>query len=108
MNAKARNTPAIHIADCIYFISKNSHAENLNLGSPGNFSYGLIDLPTARRFPDGELVITHSYRSLARSAISFQALPRVGFAFRYIGMVLEERLTEGSIMIGALMLIFRF
>ena len=88
MNAKARNNYLRYILLIVFiFISKNSHAENLNLGSPGNFSLpGLIDLPTARRFPDGELVITQQlHRSLARSAISFQALPRVGFAFRYTG-----------------------
>ena len=46
---------------------------------------GIIDLPTALRFPDGELVITQQlHKSLARSGISFQALPRVG-VFRYTG-----------------------
>ena len=53
----------------------------------GNFGLpGIIDLPTARRFPDGELVVTQQlHKSLARSGISFQALPRVGVSFRYTG-----------------------
>ena len=53
----------------------------------GNFGLpGIIDLPTARRFPDGELVVTQQlHKSLARSGISFQALPRIGVAFRYSG-----------------------
>ena len=53
----------------------------------GNFGLpGTIDLPTALRFPDGELVITQQlHKSLARSGISFQALPRVGVSFRYTG-----------------------
>jgi len=53
----------------------------------GNFGLpGVIDLPTARRFPDGELVVTQQlHKSLARSGISFQALPRVGVSFRYTG-----------------------
>lgn len=52
-----------------------------NFGLPGN-----IDLPTAQRFPDGELVLTQQlHKSLARSGISFQALPRVGLSFRYTG-----------------------
>ena len=53
----------------------------------GNFGLpGIVDLPTARRFPDGELVITQQlHKSLARSGISFQALPRVGVSFRYTG-----------------------
>ena len=53
----------------------------------GNFGLpGTIDLPTARRSPDGELVITQQlHKSLARSGISFQALPRLGVSFRYTG-----------------------
>ena len=53
----------------------------------GNFGLpGIIDLPTALRFPDGELVVTQQlHKSLARSGISFQALPRVGVSFRYTG-----------------------
>ena len=53
----------------------------------GNFGLpGVVDLPTARRFPDGELVVTQQlHKSLARSGISFQALPRVGVSFRYTG-----------------------
>lgn len=53
----------------------------------GNFGLpGIIDLPTAQRFADGELVVTQQiHKSLARSGISFQALPRVGVSFRYSG-----------------------
>ena len=55
--------------------------------SVGNFGLpGLIDLPTARALPDGELVITQQlHRSLARSGMSFQLLPNLGLAFRYSG-----------------------
>ena len=52
-----------------------------NFGLPG-----IVDLPTALRFPDGELVVTQQlHKSMARSGISFQALPRVGVSFRYTG-----------------------
>ena len=46
--------------------------------SAGNFGLpGIIDLPTALRFPDGELVVTHqNHKNLFMSGISFQALPR--------------------------------
>ena len=56
-------------------------------GTAGNFGLpGIIDLPTAKRFPDGEMVVTQQlHKSLARSGISFQALPLVGFSFRYTG-----------------------
>ena len=55
--------------------------------TPGNFGLpGIVDLPTAQRFPDGELVITQQlHKYLARSGISFQALPRVGVSFLYTG-----------------------
>lgn len=53
----------------------------------GNFGLpGLIDLPTAQRLPDGELVLTQQvHEALARSGMSFQILPRLGVAFRYTG-----------------------
>ena len=68
-------------------LSQSANAENKHLIAPGNFGLpGIIDLPTAKRFPDGELVITQQlHKSLARSGISFQALPWIGFSFRYSG-----------------------
>ena len=69
----------------------------------GNFGLpGIIDLPTALRFPDGELIITQQlHKSLARSGISFQALPRVGVSFRYTGHgINQEKPTVALIMTG--------
>ena len=65
----------------------HSAASNAQRVTPGNFGLpGVIDLPTAQRFPDGELIVTQQlHKSLARSGISFQALPRVGVSFRYTG-----------------------
>ena len=65
----------------------NCYAQARDLSSPGNFGLpGIIDLPTARRLPDGELIITQQiHRTLARAGLSFQALPNVGFSFRYSG-----------------------
>ena len=58
---------------------QRAHASNFGLP-------GIIDLPTAQRFPDGELIVTQQlHKSLARSSISFQALPRVGVSFNYTG-----------------------
>ena len=53
----------------------------------GNFGLpGIVDLPTARALPDGELVITQQlHESLARTGASFQLLPNLGVAFRYSG-----------------------
>ena len=53
----------------------------------GNFGLpGIIDLPTAHRFPDGELVTTHqNHKNLFMFGISFQALSRLGVSFRYGG-----------------------
>ena len=52
-----------------------------NFGLPG-----VIDLPTAKRLSDGDLILTQQlHRSLARSGISVQALPRIGVSFRYTG-----------------------
>lgn len=65
----------------------------------GNFGLpGIIDLPTARRFPDGELVVTQQlHKSLARSGIAFQALPRVGVSFRYTGHGINGQEAYGRI-----------
>ena len=62
-------------------------ASNSAQVTAGNFGLpGIIDLPSALSFPDGELVVTQQlHKSLARSGISFQALPRVGVSFRYSG-----------------------
>ena len=64
-----------------------------NFGLPG-----IVDLQTARRFPDGELIVTQQlHKSLARSGISFQALPRVGVSFRYTGHGVNGREAYGRI-----------
>ena len=52
-----------------------------NFGLPG-----LIDLPSAGRLPDGELVLTQIYSEpLVRSGMTAQILPRLGVSFRYSG-----------------------
>jgi hypothetical protein len=62
-----------------------------NFGLPG-----LIDLPSAGRLPDGELVLRQQlHESLARSGISFQLLPRLGVAFRYSGHGKNETEANG-------------
>ena len=55
--------------------------------SVGNFGLpGMMDLPTARSFPDGEIVITHqNHKYLLMTGLSFQALPQLGLSFRYGG-----------------------
>ena len=65
----------------------------------GNFGLpGIIDLPTALRFPDGELVVTHqSHTNLFMSGISFQALPRLGISFRYGGQGSGGNLAQGRV-----------
>ena len=62
-------------------------AEESYLTYVGNFGLpGLVDLPTARTLPDGELIITQQlHESLARTGASFQLLPNLGVAFRYSG-----------------------
>ncbi len=77
----------------------NVEAQEINSTLPGNFGLpGVIDLPTAKNFPDGELVISQQiHKSLARSGISFQALPRVGVSFRYSGHGIGGQEAHGRI-----------
>ena len=69
------------------FLPLHAGENNKQRVNAGNFGLpGIIDLPTAQRFPDGELVISQQiHKSLARSGISFQALPWASFSFRYSG-----------------------
>ena len=74
-------------------------AEDTPKENSGNFGLpGIIDLPTARQLPDGELILTHqNHKYLFMNGISFQALPRVGFAFRYGGQGRGGNLAQGRI-----------
>ena len=71
----------------VSFLSNYAISQEKHFGKPSNFGLpGIIDLPNAKRFPDGELIISQQlHKSLARSGISFQALPQLGFSFRYTG-----------------------
>ena len=63
----------------------------------GNFGLpGVVDLPTARRLPDGELVTIHqNHKYLFMNGISFQVLPRIGVSFRYGGLGLGGSFAQG-------------
>ena len=77
------------LAFCSYLllIPSLTVAEEKRYETPSNFGLpGLIDLPSGRRFTDGQLGVTQqNHRSIWRSGISFQALPRLGLSFRYTG-----------------------
>ena len=53
-----------------------------NLGQPG-----ILDLPTGKRLPDGEINLTsHNHEYVLMTGVTFQALPRLGVTFRYAGL----------------------
>ena len=54
----------------------DTSAQEQNKVNTGNFGLpGIIDLPTGRRLPDGELVFMQQlHKSLSRAGVSFQAL----------------------------------
>ena len=65
------------------FFSLHVAASEVFRTTPSNFVLpGIIDLPTARRFPDGELIVAVQIFS---SNVAFRALPRLGVTFRYTG-----------------------
>ena len=93
------------------FLSNYAISQEKHFGKPSNFGLpGIIDLPNAKRFPDGELIISQQlHKSLARSGISFQALPQLGFHSAILGTALMvEKPMVVSIMIGVLMHIFHY
>lgn len=75
-------------------------AQGLNLNRPLRFPEtpstpslnfyglpGLVDLPSGEAMPDGQLGVTVShFAGQTRTTLTFQALPRVTAAFRYIGL----------------------
>ena len=65
------------ISILMFFFTNYATANSRHLVNVGNFGLpGIIDLPTALRYPDGELVITQQlHKSLARSGISFHLTP---------------------------------
>ena len=69
------------------FLQSKATAQELLPTLPNNFGQpGIIDLPTAKRLPNGELVITQQvHKMLTMTGLTFQALPRVGLTFRYGG-----------------------
>ena len=77
----------------------SAKADNTNRTSASNFGLpGIIDLPTARRFPDGELIITHqNHPYLFMNSLSFQALPALGLSFRYGGQGIGGGFAQGRV-----------
>ena len=71
----------------LILLSSKASSEDYDHYFIGNFGLpGIIDLPSGQRLPDGELIVTQQiHGSLARTGLSFQALPRLGFSFRYSG-----------------------
>ncbi|WP_308916542.1 YjbH domain-containing protein [Jannaschia sp. LMIT008] len=58
---------------------------------------GLIDMPTARGAPDGELALTVShFGGLTRSTLTFQILPRLTGSFRYSHLERFSDRTSGN------------
>ena len=102
---------AFSICISISCFNNSAIARDINHLSVNNFGLpGLMDLPTAWRLPDGELVLTQQlHKSLARSGTSFQILPRVEFHFDIQGMEeAEVKHMDGLIMIEVSMLKFLF
>ena len=84
-----KNTIRCIVALALFLVlpSHYLYSQELKFVHSGNFGLpGIIDLPTAKRFPDGELIMTHqNHKYLFMNGVSFQALPRIGLSFRYGG-----------------------
>ena len=73
-------------------------AQNFNgFGFPG-----LVELPTARHMPAGELVFQQKLdRSLHRSNAMFQLTPNIATAFRYVGQGRNAQFVRGTRELGS-------
>lgn len=83
----------------VFVIATETNAQNHITNTAGNFGLpGILDLPTAKRFADGELFVTHqNHKYLFMTGISFQALPRLGVSFRYGGQGLGGGLAQNRV-----------
>lgn len=90
---------AIIFSYFLFIVTSNCYADDKHKVFSNNFGLpGIIDLPSALKFPDGELIVTQQlHSSLARVSISFQALPRLGFSFRYSGHGTDGREAHGRV-----------
>ena len=71
----------------LLIISPHCYAKELSKSVNSFGVPGIIDMPTAGSFSDGELGFTYSkHGPNLRNTITFQALPRVTGAFRYSGV----------------------
>ena len=102
MSKKHKHLFYTKLLPIIFFFStlpNYGSAQDTNWVTAGNFGLpGIVDLPTARRFPDGELVITHqNHKYIFMNGISFQALPYLGLSFRYGGQGRGGGFAQGRI-----------
>ncbi|MDE0784256.1 MAG: YjbH domain-containing protein, partial [Planktomarina sp.] len=83
LNLKPLNSKFLRIL----FLMIASSASPLIAQNFNGFGFpGLVELPTARHMPAGELVFQQKLdRSLHRSNIMFQLTPNIATAFRYVG-----------------------
>ena len=71
----------------LFFIISPSFSKDLNKSINTYGMPGIIDMPIAGSFSDGELGFTYSkHGPNLRNTLTFQALPRVTGAFRYSGV----------------------
>ena len=98
ISKKIKTSASIIIFSTSLFLNHAAASEAQRV-TAGNFGLpGIIDLPTARRFSDGELVASHqNHKNLFMSGISFQALPRLGVSFRYGGQGRGGSMAQGRV-----------
>ena len=83
-----QNTITKSFAWALLIITLQNHvsAEGNQDIIPGNFGLpGIIDLPSKTTSRWGISNYATTSQVLARSGIAFQALPKIGFSFRYSG-----------------------
>ena len=74
----------VHI---ILLSSKSIYCQEINLSENTYGVPGIIDMPIAGSFNDGEISFTSSnFGTEVRNSLAFQALPRVLGTFRYSGV----------------------
>lgn len=84
----------------VFVAPTDALANDIKRSTLGNFGLpGVLDLPTGKRLPDGELVWTiHNHEYILMNGLSFQALPWLGLSFRYAGLGSGGKLAQGRLL----------
>ena len=83
LSEKKQKNIILVLLTCVILASNYAKANERQQTTLGNFGQpGILDLPTGKRLPDGEINLTsHNHEYVLMTGVTFQALPRLESPF---------------------------